>query len=424
MQQQALLRADLAANVKADKSSQSTQVATSAGAGPDVALRRMALAAEASPPVAAQRTVSAALHNSPQVTAQRALAQRMQVGPTVRDDAAQQQPPQPAQRLIGFEYDDDGGAYTPNRNMTAEAVMADLDRYYDIPESSMLTATLEAFDRVNAIFSDFPELIQVLTDRGVLVDAESSDDDEADASGTTSFFHGTDLATAQLLVSGAKIDARGKGELGGGFYMTHNLHQAAHIADYYTGKEGRGPKWGVVQFDIPTAALQGPLSNREVVTPDEFQAYYESVKSESNMKESSNDWTIGPIKDAKTPYVQHLFASGGLAVLNDKATTRALVLSGAVGIEKALYAQEVSGYDQDSDETLNMLLEMEPQQQDEYEDEDEDEVDYDYLEERVAAAKSARNKKLTANVIGELEEALESAPGDARIIAWIAELSG
>lgn len=428
MQQQALLRPDRAGGPTAEKLSRPAPVTTSAGAGPDAALHRMAVTVAASPVVAAQRTVSAALHNSPQVTAQRTLAQRMQLGSAQQRDPALHQAapdtPPPVQRVIEFEYDEAGDPYDANRQMSAAEVMAELADNQGVPPSQILRTTLDEFDQVDAIFSDIPELLQVLTDRGVLVDAEASDDEEADASGITSFFHGTDLATAQLLVSGVKIDARGKGELGGGFYMTHDLHQAAHIADYYTGKEGRGPKWGVVQFDIPTAALQGPLSNRKVVTPEEFQAYYESVKAESNMKESPYDWTIGPIKDAKTPYVQHLIASGGLAVLNDKATTRALVLSGAVGIEKALYAKEVSGYDQYDDETLDMLLEMEPEQEEEYEDEEEDEVDYDYLDTRVTAAKSAGNKRLTANVLGELEEALESAPGDERIIAWIAELSG
>ena len=113
-------------------------------------------------------------------------------------------------------------------------------------------------------------------------------------------------------------------------------------------------------------------------------------------------------------------------MLNDKATTRQLVLSGDVGIDRSQYSEQVKGYDQYDDDTLEALLEMEPEtveaDKESSDDDDADEVDYDYLDERVSSALKANKKKLTENVIAELEEALEIAPDDERLLGWLSSL--
>jgi hypothetical protein len=381
------------------------------------ALRKLSDAMHDSPRMAAQRQLAETMHAGPRVAAQRKLGEALSAATAQRNNAA------PVQRTISVEHDEEGEPYKVDRVMTVSEVMRELVENFEYDDDYDVREVLFEFDERNAIFYDIAELAEVLQDR--LRGGASDEEEDDDLGETTSFYHGTDLVTARLLESGAKIDARGKGELGGGFYMTHDLHQAAHIGDYYTGKEGRGPKWGVVLFSIPTVALQGPLKNREVVTPDEFEAYYQQVKENSNKKQSEFDWTIGPIKDNTTPYVQHLFASGGLAVLNDKATKRKLVLSGDVGVDYGKYWQQVKGYKQSKDKILKAFLEMEPDQEDSggASQDSNEEVDYEYLEGRVKSAKSANNKRLTQNVIEELQEALESAPKDEMLTKWLAELT-
>ncbi len=327
--------------------------------------------------------------------------------------------PGTVRRRIGLEYNKRGVELDETLWASAET-MLDLVEREGVEITSAVREVIADFDQKDAIFSDLSELIEVLYDR-----VGDIEEEEAPQLETISFYHGTDLKTAGKLAAGLKIDARGKGELGGGFYMTHDEHQAAHIADYYTGKEGRGTHWGVVQFDIPAATLQGTLRNKKVVTPDEFEEYWAQVVESGNQQESAYDWTIGPIKDRKTKYVQHLFAGAGLNVLNAKVTVRTLVLQGAVGTDKAKYSERVQGYDQDEDPILDVLLELEPAVEDTgggSGSEDVEEVDYEALQERVEAALKAKNKRLTRNVIDELNEALEAAPGDKQILAWLVQL--
>jgi hypothetical protein len=87
-------------------------------------------------------------------------------------------------------------------------------------------------------------------------------------------------------------------------------------------------------------------------------------------------------------------------------------------VDKAKYLGSVEGYDPREDQTLDRLLGLEPPEED---DEAAAEIDYGALEKRVTAALGG-NKRLKSNVIGELEEALERAPGDKKILALIKQL--
>lgn len=160
-------------------------------------------------------------------------------------------------------------------------------------------------------------------------------------------YHGTTKEWAEEIAKGTKIKAKGKGELGGGFYLCHNMDQAAHIADYYCASERHAGEWGVVEFDIDDKFLA--KLDRKSIDGEEFEEYYQNVKSTGNNKESKHSWSYSKIKDNKTPYIQHLFARDGIRLLNNAAATkRKVVLTGTVGTDKKLY-ESVEGYDVESD---------------------------------------------------------------------------
>lgn len=241
------------------------------------------------------------------------------------------------------------------------------------------------------------------------------------------FFHGTDYKTAVTLSNcGTKITARGKGELGGGFYMTHNQYHAAHIADYYTGSEKRGPSWGVVKFTVRLSVLKKIWSRQYLVLEDDFKDYHTNIKKNgTNHIESDYPWTCAEILDKQTPYFQHLFAGEGLLVLNDVTTTRELILWGAVGIEKRKYLDGCKGYDRDSDEMLEVLIwdvEAHGVEEGKEDEDDEDEApDYEYFEGRVEKAKETGGK-LLKSVIVELEKELREYEGDEKLQAMLDSL--
>lgn len=224
-----------------------------------------------------------------------------------------------------------------------------------------------------------------------------------------SFFHGTELKTAQKLAGGTRITAAGTGEFGAGIYLTHILDHAAHIADYYTAKEQRGEEWGVVSFDVHDEALS--KLSRKHIAPDEFKDYYESVKKfQGQDVESPFDWTVGPIKDRQTRYVQHLFARGGIALLNDdKVTERALAESGRINTIDPDY-----DYAYNQDETY---LGLTDQNLGESSSSDEDSEDGPLSPEAVAEIETRLKKaadvvKLRRNATAELEGLEATNPED------------
>jgi len=253
-----------------------------------------------------------------------------------------------------------------------------------------------------------------------------SDQEEEDGDEPILLFHGTSFEVATTLAKGVKIKAMGKGELGGGFYMTHDLNQAAHIADYYCSKEKRSTHWAVVQFTVPRALLRTLVGGRKTVTAKKFPAYYDKVKQRGNDVESPHPWTVGPIKDNTTPYIQHLFAQEGLGVLNDDQTTRAIVLTGQVGIEKGKYKGKSTSkkYDPSEDEVLEDLDNLEPPDEDvddEQGSQGKSDEQYEYLVERVKEALAKKAPKLTKAVQRELEEAFGET-SDPRIAALMKQL--
>ena len=318
----------------------------------------------------------------------------------------------PVQRQIRIKNDDEGRALQEPRELSADAALDLLIRKHGVVISDRLKFKLTQYEKAHTEFLSVEELAEtvknaVATERDefklpasapvdhVEPDEKEGERDELDEEEEPAekepieFFHGTDLATAKTLTkSTTKIAAQGKGEFGGGFYMTHDLHQAAHIADYYCASERRSDEWAVVKFAIPVESVLGLLQGRHIVDEEEAPSYYEAVKKDGNTKESPHAWTLGPIKDRATPYLQHLFARGALDVLNEKTTVRSLVLQGTVGLDKATYVPEVKDYDPEEDETLDRLLNLEAREEEE--EEEADGPDYEYLEGRVKRAKEAR----------------------------------
>lgn len=197
------------------------------------------------------------------------------------------------------------------------------------------------------------------------------DDDDLDMHTPVCFYHGTSLEDAETIVSGCKLDARGMGELGGGFYLTHDPYEAAHIGDYYCQKDKKKKgctKWAVVQFSIVPEQLQ-ELGRKHV----DIREYRK--QDDERSVESPYDWTVSRIVDTKTPYVQHLFAQQGLNVLNHKSTIRTILLKGGVGEPKPSYSKKLPKKkftDPKDDRMFELGKDLDEEEEDE---EDEDELD-------------------------------------------------
>lgn len=231
------------------------------------------------------------------------------------------------------------------------------------------------------------------------------------------FYHGTDYEAAKKLEqSQTKIKAEGKGEFGGGFYMTHDMHQAAHIADYYCGQERRGKAWAVIEFDVDDAAIETLKEEQKYIPDEEVKDFYKG-KDEREV-ESEHDWTVGLIKDNHTPYIQHLFARGAFRILNNSdLTVRKIVLVGNVGTDKYKYREQVEDYDHYDDAIFDELIKRaDPEEVASEEEEDEEDYDLEHLEGRVRDAEQKGAAKLTKAVLKELDEA-ENAGADDSVLA-------
>lgn len=94
------------------------------------------------------------------------------------------------QRTIAFEYDDvTGEELKKNKVISPGALYIYLTRDYDIPETDELYAQLDEFDRVNAIFSDTEELIEVLGDRGIPTSYDDEDFSELEYQGNNYWYN-------------------------------------------------------------------------------------------------------------------------------------------------------------------------------------------------------------------------------------------
>lgn len=181
--------------------------------------------------------------------------------------------------------------------------------------------------------------------------------DRAPTTGPVKLYHGTTLPIALKLAAGLEVQAIGKGELGGAFYMTHDAGAAAHIADYYcvaeqklkTSNKKGATHWGVVEFSVDPELLR-QVQRKHI---EDISEYSESL--DDNTAPAAYDWMTSPIKDNSTPYLQHALSGLGLVALNHESTTRAVVAQGKVQTVHRTKVKKPDRYAQSSDERLASL---------------------------------------------------------------------
>jgi hypothetical protein len=178
------------------------------------------------------------------------------------------------------------------------------------------------------------------------------------------FYHGSDKGTAERLAGGVRVDARGGGEFGAGFYTFAAQAPAERAAEQYTRNRGGFTEWGVVEFSIPVAALQAAgllesilgLSGSESVLvfpdrrtsvdvryPDDIapdvtrSMSWEEFRDENRRLGGHVSWPydliIGPLSGTIQGHRnvnQFSFNDQGLTALNDRRVRRALVAEGSV----------------------------------------------------------------------------------------------